>query len=150
MKLTLIQGGRMSHARTSAWCEEAASSLADDVCDDAPSDTELADKHALEGRLLALDATGHRLDVPPALLADARLSAAQRLVLAALEERAKGGREARMVESEIVARLSPVLAGVAMSDDRAAVSAALSGLVTRYVIGPLVGGGFLLRGRAVA
>lgn len=141
-----------SHARTAAWCEEARAllplaSLDDlpaDLCDDAPDDAELVDMHELEGLLLALSATGKALVVRPGLLADPRLTAWQRLALAALEERAGAGRRAVMVRPEIADRVR------VDASDRQAVLEAVDALVRRGALTQLAGGGFVLRWKVAA
>lgn len=141
-----------SHARTAAWCEEARALLPLDsldavpldLCDDAPDDAELVDMHELEGLLLALGATGKSIALRPGLLADPRLTAWQRLALAALEERAGAGRTSIMTCSEVADRVRPD------ADARTALEEAVDALRRRGAITRLAGGGFVLRWRVAA
>lgn len=141
-----------SHARTAAWCEEARAllplaSLDDlpaDLCDDVPDDAELVDMHELEGLLLALSATGKALTLRPGLLADPRLTAWQRVALAALEERAGASRTSIMTASEVVDRVRPD------ADAKPAIVDAVAALRRRGALVPLRGGGFVLRWKVAA
>lgn len=103
------------------------------------------DRAELDGLLLTLAVLGRPLAVSPALRADPRLTAWERLVLAALEERA-AGRSALMVASEIVERVRPD----GLSDDREAVDGAIDALVQRGALARLTGGGFVMRWRNAA
>lgn len=114
----------------------------------APSPLELLDARevdALDSLLLTLDVLGRPLAVSDALCSDPRLTAWERLVLAALEERATG-RTAVMVASEIVVRVRPD----ALTDDRLEVEEAIDALVRRGALARLAGGGFVLRWRNAA
>lgn len=110
-------------------------------------DTSAREVDALDfdGLLLTLDVLGRPLAVSDALRADPRPTAWERLVLAALEERASG-RTAVMVASEIVVRVRPD----ALTDDRLEVEEAIDALVRRGALARLAGGGFVLRWRDAA
>lgn len=110
------------------------------VSDDSPTDDDLSALHEIEGLLLALGATGRSLIVPPALMADPRLTPWQVVEVAALLERKALG-ISRMVPSEVAMRIR----GARSAYDEARVREDLAALVALGALSGVAGGGYVVR-----
>ncbi len=131
-----------SHRSTRAWfaAAVAAASIAE-VCalaETAPDDLAVEDMHEAEGLEVVSGLT-----VNEALRADPRLSAIERIVLAALSERAGSSRTSVMVASEVCARIWRST----LPSDLSEAEIVIAALVRRGCIARLSGGGFVLRWR---